>query len=247
MRLNQFLAKHLGLSRRKADDIIKSGSTLVNGKIGQLHFRISPEDDVEVDQNGKIKRFNLKQNTSKVLLLYKPGKVVTTASDPQGRKTVFDLLPKKYHSFKTAGRLDYLSEGLLVLSNNGHLILSLTHPKFKTKKKYLVCLDKNLSSNQIQIARSGILEIDGYKLNSVDIQLADLHSFSYLNLNLKAPWYVFTLSEGRNRQIRKMAEIFNRKVLRLIRIGHGQFHLDENLFKKGFIEVNSLGNSQFKT
>lgn len=242
MRLNQFLAKHIGISRRNADEIIKRGEVKVNHVEGQLHNQIEPNDMVQVLTKGVWKTFSLDSDEDKVLLLYKPIFTMTTRSDPEGRKTIYDLLPSQYFNYKPAGRLDYMSEGLLVLSPNGHLLLSMTHPKFKTKKVYIVGLQQSLSQKDVREAVSGGIEIDGYELNPVEILPVDTKHWSCLKLETHLHWYEFILTEGRNQQIRKMAKYFGNKVQRLIRIKHGRFAITPELKKETFLLTNSLGN-----
>jgi pseudouridine synthase len=140
--------------------------------------------------------------------------------------------------------LDFLSEGLLVLSPNGHLIFSLTHPKFKTAKSYLVGLSKPLTPKQISQAASGTMVIDDYKLNPVKIEPINLAKFKYLNLETRLFWYQFSLSEGRNRQIRKMASTFGNCVLRLIRVQHGPFRITPEIVKRGYLLTSLAKASQ---
>lgn len=237
MRLNQYVAKLTGISRRKADSLIESGHVKVNQVIAELGVKVSETDKIEVFE-GKVWK-NLSQNTesSKVVLMYKPKKVITTSDDPEGRKTIYDVIPKEFKSYKSAGRLDYLSEGLIILSQNGDLILSLTHPRFKTRKSYLVGMIKPLRPAQIKQAKSGVIEIEGYKLNSVTIEPADVYRYNYLKLETSLYWYNFILNEGRNRQIRKMATFFKNGVGRLIRVEHGPFSLTPEILKKGYLET----------
>lgn len=235
MRLNQYIAKHLGISRRKADSLIQAGEVRVDGKPADFGVRILEDGLVEVFVGGSWKKLQSQDQSTRVLLVYKPKRVVTTASDPQGRTTVFDMLPREYRTFKTAGRLDYMSEGLLVLSENGHLILSLTHPKFKTQKRYLAGLVRPLRPKDVRLAAGGLMELEGYRLNPVLIQPASVIRYAFLRPEPNLYWYEFVLSEGRNRQIRKMAKLFDNTVSRLIRVGHGPFELSESLVKKGYL------------
>jgi 23S rRNA pseudouridine2605 synthase len=240
MRLNQYVAKHTGISRRKADEQIQNGRVRINGELNKLGSQVTESDLVETFNGKSWQNISQKSESSKVILLYKPPRVMTTKDDPEKRKTVYHLIPKKYATFKTAGRLDFMSEGLLVLSENGHMILSMTHPKFKTSKKYLVALSRPLLQKDIQKAETGNIVIEGYKLNPVQIETANLDDFKYLRLEKNKHWYVFTLSEGKNRQIRKMATYFKNIVFRLIRIEHGPFKLSEKVYKAGFIVTGYL-------
>ena len=244
MRLNQYIAKHTGISRRKADTLISYKEVKVNDEIAVLGTKVGELDKVEVLEGKNWK--NISQNTdqSKVLLLYKPHKIMTTRDDPESRKTIYDLIPDEFQNYKSAGRLDFMSEGLLVLSQNGHLILSLTHPKFKTQKSYLVGLNYPLTDEQIEISGAGEIEIEDYLLNPVKITPADTKKHAYLNLQRNCYWYNFTLTEGRNRQIRKMARYFNNSVARLIRVSHGYFKLTSEIYEKGFVISTMIENKE---
>lgn len=243
MRLNQFLAYHTGMSRRDADESIKKGLTEVNGDIGELFNQISPADTVRIYKNGEWKTIG--QNTvHKTILIYKPIFTITSRKDVIGRKTIYDILPKSYSSLKPAGRLDYMSEGILVLSNNGDLIYKLSHPKNESEKIYLVGLKYILKSSDIKEISHGLV-IDGYKLNPVQVELfkepndnKGKNEFEYLSLQSNFFWYSFTLTEGRNNEIRNICENYGQKVLRLIRVQQGQFKLTKELFEKKLIEVN---------
>jgi 23S rRNA pseudouridine2605 synthase len=247
MRINQYIAKTCGISRRKADEKIKSKEVKVNGVLAEF-VEVKPTDIVEYLDKGRWIKINNIENSDNqsdiVLLVYKPVKVITSHDDPEKRTTVFDLLPKEYGHFKTAGRLDYMSEGLLVLTSNGHLILTLTHPKFKTKKTYLVGIDKPLSPLQISKAASGEMIIEDYKLNAVIIKkVEDYKKFDFLKLERSYYWYTFELSEGRNREIRKVIDDFGLKVRRLIRVKHGEFVLTKEIFENGYLETTLVDQS----
>jgi 23S rRNA pseudouridine2605 synthase len=236
MRLNQYIAKNTGISRRKADEVISKGWVKIGGELAGLGVQVDDKMTISIFNGWSWSDVSPKGESSTVLLMYKPPEVMTTRDDPEGRKIIYDLLPEKYKNYKTAGRLDFMSEGLLVLSENGHLILSMTHPKFKTHKTYLVGLQRELSQQQIDLASSGEMEIEGYKLNPVKIDKVSIDKYLYLNPDRRVYWYEFTLSEGRNRQIRKMATQFGSGVHRLIRIRHGLFELTPEIKKKGFVE-----------
>ena len=237
MRLNQYIARATGISRRKADEVIASKRVKVNGHPGNFSDQIQAHDVVELHEKGLWKNVSPQDQSNEVILMYKPPGFMTTKSDPQGRRTIYELLPQEYKRFNTAGRLDYNSEGLLVLSANGNTIFRLTHPKFKSQKKYLVGLSSVLTSQQIARARSGDIVLDGYKLNPVTIEKGVISQYQYLNLESNLYWYNFTLSEGRNRQIRKMCAMMNNPVQRLIRIAHGDYYLDSAIVRGGWRKV----------
>jgi pseudouridine synthase len=230
MRLNQFLAKYLGGSRRQADDIISNQNVEVNHAKAVLGQKIDPETDT-VTVNGKI--VESQKTIDQTLLFYKPIFCVCTASDPQDRKTIYDFIPKQFHNLKPAGRLDYMSEGLLVLSNNGDFLQSLMHPSGEKAKQYLVGLNRDLNPEFIEDATAGKVVIEDYQLNPVKVTLLDnLEEYRYLKLNPGLFWYVFELTEGRNNQIRKMCEMDGQRVVRLVRMSQGDFEISRELYEQ---------------
>ena len=236
MRLNQFLGKNLGISRREADEWIEKSLVRVDNQSAVLGQKITEQQEVEAFLNNHWQ--NLNQNLKNTtILFYKPIFCLTTRSDPQKRKTIYNFLPKKYYNLKPAGRLDYMSEGLLILSNNGNLIQQITHPKFNHTKEYLVALKTEFDKNLQKKLKIGV-ELDNYLLNPVEVELfKNFEKFKYLKLNPDYCWYKFTLTEGRQNQIRRICELSNQKVLRLIRIKHWKFTVDQNLYKQKFKEV----------
>jgi 23S rRNA pseudouridine2605 synthase len=242
MRLNQYIAKYQSISRRHADELISDAKVFVNDSLAVLGQQIDQTKDVVVIQKYKdpskgsieIQPESFQKQT---ILFYKPIFCLTTRFDPQKRKIIYDFLPKQFFSLKPAGRLDYMSEGLLVLSNDGELIDQLTHPKNEHTKSYLVGVNQKLGSDFLKVAKSGSMEIDEYQLNEVQIEPLDKSehlSYNYLKLNHDLHWYKFVLSEGRNNQIRKMVEAFGLRVQRLIRIQQGRYQLTQDLFEKKY-------------
>lgn len=210
MRLNQYIALHTGISRRTADRLIENGSVKVNNEPAKLGQVISDSEKVAV--NGKEIQPNTKITT---IMLNKPfGYVVSR--EGQGSKTIYDLLPKEFHSLKPVGRLDKESTGLLLLTNDGKLANELTHPKHQKEKIYELKLDRRLSEEDFnRITRSGVQLDDGISKFRLD----------YIGdgkINWKA-----TLAEGRNRQIRRTFAMLEYKVTRLHRTQFGDYRLGE--------------------
>lgn len=235
MRLNQYLARYTGVSRRQADDLIIQKKVKVNEELAILGQKIDPDFD-EVKYNNKV--LEPQKSQDQILLFYKPIFCVCTRSDPQGKKTIYDFLPVNFHNLKSAGRLDYMSEGLLILSNNGNFLNSITHPSSNKTKKYLVATKKPLSEKLISAAAKGTIEIEDYTLAPVIINSlkdSDIIKYKYLNLDPSYQWYIFVLSEGRNNQIRKMCELNGQRVLRLIRITHAEFEMSNSLKNEKYI------------
>ena len=272
-RINQFLAKSLGISRREADNYVERGLIEVNGSLAGFSDRVGDEDVIKIYENDNWRNLNQTKVIEQTVLFYKPIFSITSNYDPQGRKTIYNYLPTKYHQLKSAGRLDYMTEGLLILSNNGNLIQDLTHPKNEHQKMYLVGLKEKLSKEAFTSFEKGFV-LEDKKLNPVKVtelkseastvsskkdpaktnkpaptvlkhavitgkNLGDQAEYFYLNLQPNFFWYKFTLTEGRNNQIRKMVESFESKVLRLIRVQQGDYKLTKELFEEKMIEVKN--------
>ena len=197
MRLNAYLARAGIASRRKADELIKAGRVLVNGEPGQLNMFVEAADRVEVDG-----REVAKQQLAH-LLLYKPVGHVTTASDPQGRRTVVDIVPSTPRVVPV-GRLDVDTTGALLLTNNGPLAHTLAHPRYGVEKVYEATVQDEPSDETLRRLAQGIELDDG---PSAPAEVRRL-----------APNVVeLTLHEGRNRQVRRMLEAVGHPVVQLHR------------------------------
>src|SRR5436305_9921974 len=207
VRLNAFLARAGVASRRKADDLIKAGRVLVNGEPGQLNTFVQATDRVEVDG-----REVAKQKLAH-LLLNKPAATVTTASDPQGRPTVVQLVPNEPRVVPV-GRLDADTTGALLLTNDGDLAHRLAHPRYGVEKTYVVELSRAPSDEQIEQLARGVELDDGptapAKLRRVTKNVVEL-----------------TIHEGRNRQVKRMFEAIGHRVTRLHRSHYGGLGIDD--------------------
>ena len=208
------------MSRRAAEEEIKNGRVLVNGKVAELGLRISPEED-EVEYKGKRV---LPSETQKIyVLLNKPRGFVTTLSDEKGRRTVTDLIKEVGARVYPVGRLDMDSDGLLLLTNDGELTNRLTHPRHEIPKIYHVTVGGKVSQDKI-FALSQKMTLDGYEILPVRTErIGGDESTTVLQM---------TLYEGRNRQIRKMCELQELKIKRLCRVAIGEISL-------GSLEVGS--------
>ncbi len=208
MRINKFLAYSGVASRRGADQLINEGHVKINGRI------CSPGDDVELGQdcvtvNGKIVNVVKKYD---YYIMNKPKGYVCTVKDDKGRKTVMNLMPKGSKRLFPVGRLDYDSEGLLILTNDGDLTFKLTHPKNEVPKTYLVKTERPVSDEDVNKLRSGVV-VDGVKTNKCNVKLIE-------NTKTSSKLHV-TITEGRNRQVRKMFEAIGNNVdfLKRIKVG----------------------------
>ena len=207
IRLNRFLASCDVGSRRGCEEYIRAGRVEVNGDIvTDLSTRVSSTDHVRFD--GKL----LKQKSSLTLVLNKPVKYICTRDDPEGRKTIYDLIPKKFSGLHYIGRLDYQSSGLIMMTNSGELTEQLTHPRYHVEKEYLVNLDHPFDSAETQKLLDGIHISEGLaKAESVEFD-------SRRRLRV-------ILTQGYNRQIRRMFSKLGYKVKRLERIRIGGLEL----------------------
>jgi 23S rRNA pseudouridine2605 synthase len=197
MRLNAFLARAGVASRRKADELIKAGRVTVNGEPGRLNTFVESRDRVEVDG-----RPVAKQRLS-YLLLHKPSGVVTTASDPQGRPTVVELVPPEPRVVPV-GRLDADTTGALLLTNDGDLAHRLAHPRYGVEKTYAATVEGAPSDGALRALETGIELDDGVTAPAKARRL-------------RRNVVELTIHEGRNRQVRRMLEAVGHPVLRLHR------------------------------
>ena len=214
--------------------MIRDGKVYINGSIAKIGMKANPEFD-SIKLNGEeLKCFKF---IPQVILLNKPKNVITACSDKHNRRTIIDLLPNKYKKgFFPIGRLDFLSRGALLITNNGPICYELSHPKFKHKKIYVVKINGELNKNQLDIWRSGIC-LDGKKTNPCEIELIKKDS--------KGTFLKITLKEGRNRQIRRIVSFLGYKVIDLQRINFANISLGN--LKEGdwkLININKIQNSQ---
>ena len=211
IRLNKFLAERLGISRREADDLIAEGRVLVDKKPAVLGARI--DNSNEVCYNRKIIPF-LKEYT--YLLLNKPVGYVSSRKRQGETPTLYELLPEKYRTLKTVGRLDKDSSGLILLTDDGDFSFRMTHPKFYKVKVYLVKLNRSLAPlHQQEIADFGIKLEDG------------VSRLGLTRLDDERTEFRVEMSEGRNRQIRRTFAALGYKVVELNREAFGEFTLGE--------------------
>ena len=220
IRLNRYCAQ-CGLgSRRYCDSLIESGKIAVNGAIiGQLGVKIDPVRDKVEYRGVAVQPASLAIH----LAYHKPRGIIVTKSDPQGRETVFESLEKEGYDttpLRYIGRLDFNSEGLLLLTSDGSLVHALTHPRYHIKKVYEVCVDKK------------VLVADGRKMveDGVLSEGEILHAGKVTAMNLKTEdghWYCVDLYEGKKRQIRRIFEGLGYAVRRLKRIQFASVKIGE--------------------
>ncbi|WP_167512368.1 pseudouridine synthase [Oceanidesulfovibrio marinus] len=221
MRINKALAAAGVCSRRAADELIASGTVLVNGQPAKPGMQVSANDEVTVD--GRAVALPLGQRTTfTYLLCNKPRKYVSTASDPQGRRTILDLVPAAHADTRLypVGRLDYDSEGLILLTNNGELTHRLTHPSHHLPKTYRVSVAGPVSEKQLQTFRAGMTLAEGDKVAPVGVEIIKGARNGGDSTLLE-----MVLIQGLNRQIRRMCRDVGLEVKRLVRIGQGPLKL----------------------
>lgn len=209
-RLNKYLADCGVGSRRECDKLIADGCVKINGKIASLGANVEENDSVSV--NG---RRVAPKTKNYYIMLHKPKGCVTTVKDDLGRKTVMDFVDIKARLFPV-GRLDYDTEGLLILTNDGDVANKLTHPKNNVEKVYVARLSGSLTEAERQTLERGV-EIDGRKTMPARVKILakDEH---HTRVEV-------TITEGRNRQVKKMFESVGKEVEFLKRVAEGELRL----------------------
>lgn len=212
-RLNKYLALQLGISRREADILIDSGTVIINGEPAALGGRVGEGDQVAVAG----KPIQMQKAAYLYLAFNKPVGYVCSRRAQGDSPTIYDLIPAKYHALKPVGRLDRNSSGLLLLTNDGDFAYRMTHPKFAKTKVYHVQLDHDLEPlHQQMISDFGIQLDDGRS----QLGLMRLHD------EARDEWQV-TMSEGRNRQIRRTFASLGYTVKKLHRVQFGNYSLGD--------------------
>ncbi|MGN0817968.1 MAG: pseudouridine synthase [Candidatus Coproplasma sp.] len=211
MRINKFLASCGIASRRECDKLIKEGKVKVNGRTADLGLDVGDADEIYVDGN----KVSVKKN--EYYILNKPKGYLSTVSDDKGRKTVMDLMPSGVGRIYPVGRLDYDSEGLLILTTDGTLAQHLTHPSNEVPKTYLVKIEGTATEADLNPIRSGI-EIDGgYVTKKCKAHIIETNK-EYTKIHI-------TITEGKNREIRRMFAAIGKEVSLLKRIKIGELSL----------------------
>ncbi len=203
VRLQIILRDSLGISRRASEVLIKNQKVTINGNIAKLGDSAnSYSDSVAVDG------VEIKKNSKKLLYiaLNKPDGCLTTRSDPFKRKTIYDLLPDEYKSLFPIGRLDFHTEGLILLTNDGDLTLTLTHPKYEVEKEYVVRINKDILDSDISKCAQGF---KSQEITTGPVKITFNTDRRILNV---------VIQEGQNREIRRLFEAMGYKVDYLKRI-----------------------------
>lgn len=214
VRLQKFLAEAGVASRRACEAIILAGRVSVNGKVAQeLGSKVDPAKD-QVMLDGKLVRPKRKLYVA----LHKPVGCVCSRQDERGRHTIYELLPPDWSNVQSVGRLDYDTEGLLLLTNDGELSLRLTHPRYGVKKLYEVTVEGRVNEDQLAALTRGIRD-EGELLRAQRVRITSAtKSRSVIELEL---------TEGKNREVRRMCAAMGLTVERLVRTQVGKIKLGE--------------------
>jgi 23S rRNA pseudouridine2605 synthase len=240
-KLHKLLAQAGMGSRLEMEQLIMEGRISVNNEPAHIGQRIQFGDQIKV--NGKPIRFRIDPPPARVIAYHKPAGEVVTHDDPQNRPTVFRKLPKLTQGkWQSVGRLDLNTEGLLLFTNSGELANKLMHPRFGLEREYAVRVLGALNKEERQRL------LDGVKLDDGMAQFGSIEDGGGEGSNC---WYRVTISEGRNREVRRMMEAVGHAVSRLIRIRYGAMVLPRGLKRAGWMEldeadIRSLANAVAK-
>ena len=214
MRLQKYMAECGVASRRRAEEMILEGRVSVNGTvIDQMGVQVEDGDEVRLD--GKPIR---PEAQKRYVMYHKPAGEVTTVSDPEGRATVLDHFRDYPVRLYPVGRLDYDSEGLLLLTNDGALTERMLHPSHLVEKTYLARVTGRVSMDSVRQLRGGVM-LDDHKTAPAKVRIIKEETFATVVL--------VTIHEGRNRQVRRMFEALGHRVLQLRRVRFGPLELGD--------------------
>lgn len=228
-RLQKILAKYGIASRRKAEEYIEEGRVRVNGKIANLGDKVSLEDKISFDGKA-LHHYGTAMTRPRVIMYHKKEGEVCTTKDEQGRKTVFDSLPKLTKSrWIMIGRLDINTTGLLLFTTDGDIANRMMHPSYEIEREYAVRVySSEIPKETLEKLKQGIELEDGIaKFNSIRLSGGE-------GANL---WYYVTISEGRNREVRRMFEAIGVTVSRLTRVRFGDVFLPKFLSRGKTMEL----------
>lgn len=227
LRLQKYLAECGIASRRKAEQLIKAGKVKLNGAVvTELGVKCNPERDTVIVSGRELKLIE-----KGLVIFHKPRGVVTTMSDPEGRRTVADYLTKRYRSYVPVGRLDVDTSGLLALTNDGELANSLLHPRYEVPRTYLATVRGSMPGEVAARIQRGVQLDDG----TVRAKIQIMGSYS------DTTRISVTLSIGRNRVVRRLMSKVGFPLLDLKRVSHGPFKL--GTLKVG--EMRKLSESEY--
>ena len=226
MRIAKYIANAGYCSRRDAEKLILSGKVYINDILCEKpNVNVNPNDKILIEK----KLVKLKNNI-RLWKIYKPPRIICTNKDPQKRKTIFDILPNDFPRVISVGRLDFMSEGLLLLTNNGDYARKLELPSSNVLRIYRLCLKGDITINMIkQINRN--ISINGINYKKISAKIEKFQN--------PYTWVIFKLNEGKNREIRNICKFFKWNIIKLIRVQYGAIKLSKQ--KMGEIqEVKKL-------
>ena len=212
MRIAKYIANAGVCSRREAEKLIKQNKVFINEKCCD-HPSLKVTENDKITINKKIIKLNTEVRLWK---LYKPVKTICTNNDPRNRKNIFSLIPKNFPRMISIGRLDFMSEGLLLLTNNGDFARKYELPLSNILRVYRVCINGNINPTDLMNINKGI-RINSAEYNKVNVKLE----------KFKTPytWLIFKMREGKNREIRNICKFFMWNIVNLVRIQYGSIKL----------------------
>ena len=225
MRIAKFIANAGFCSRREAEKLIEERIVKINN-----HLCLHPSETVNDSDKITIgKKIIQMQNTIRLWKIYKPIKYICSTKDERNRKKIFDLIPKEFPRMISVGRLDFMSEGLLLLTNNGDYSRNLELPAKGYERVYRVCIRGQIETKYLERINKGI-KIDNIIYKKIKIKID--------KTNKNYTWLIVKLKEGKNREIRNICKYFSWKIVKLIRIQYGPYKLGS--LKEGLIEEIKL-------
>ncbi len=226
MRLNKFLSTSGVCSRRKADELIENGEIVVNGKVEtRLGANIDEKKDKVVCKGKEV----VLTNDFVYYKLNKPKGYICSNDDEKGRKTIFELLPKDKRLF-SIGRLDYNTEGVILVTNDGQLAEAISHPRYEVNKEYVATIEGKILESELAVLRAGVVE-NGKRMPKARVQR--------LETDGKTTKVSVIINEGQNRQVRRMFEAIGKTIVLLKRVRVGEITLG-GLKRGGYKELNAI-------
>lgn len=211
-RIAKYLAAAGICSRRQGEELIAAGRIKLNDQIVTTPATFVDDEDVVSFDNRTVRLTGLR----KVWAFYKPAECITSRVDPEGRKTIYDILPPSFRNIRYVGRLDYLSEGLLLLTNDGALVRHLELPSHRIPRVYRVRVYGTVKPDLVKKLADG-MTIEGVHYQGIHAEIEASEG--------RNTWIKMTLIEGKNREIRNIMTNLGYKVNRLMRIGYGPFSI----------------------
>ncbi|QBY05339.1 23S rRNA pseudouridine(2605) synthase RluB [Thalassotalea sp. HSM 43] len=227
-KLQKVLARAGKGSRREMEGVISQGRVSVDGKVAYLGDRVDGTEQIRIDGHA-VKIADAESQPCRVLVYNKPEGEMCTRKDPEGRPTVFDRLPKIDGSrWVAVGRLDINTSGMLIFTNDGELANRLMHPSHEVEREYAVRVFGEIDEAMLQRLRHGVKLEDG---------MAKFNKITYKGGEGRNHWFHVVLTEGRNREVRRLWESQDVQVSRLIRVRYGDLQMDRRLPMGGWVEL----------